>query len=345
MLEISLIVNLRGDDFSNNADRQIFICHESHHPGEWVGRMLTTASYDAKKTKRPRLKVVGVGGAGCNVLLDSSFENIAVCTSNDHVRQIPESKRLVINEKHLSILQSTDARTLASIDYRLKDMILEAIGESEILYICAGLGGETGTYVAPAIAHICRRMSDFIVMSLALPFSVEGRDRRNLASRGLLNALYASDMVIVYENDRLLRTAPHLPLYNAFRFMDEVMLLPALGMERALTREDLHDLRAMFSSFKHAVFCVGTAVSSQELLALYNALDSPWCSYSIENVGAVLLIISSEKIDDFLIKRISEETERRLPKASIKCACYADPSLKGKVRVAALLGTPPQPLS
>ncbi|MCQ5375003.1 MAG: hypothetical protein NO474_00160 [Methanomassiliicoccales archaeon] len=306
--------------------------------------MLTTLSSDAK-IKHPRLKVIGVGGAGCNILLDSHFENIAICTSNDHVRQIPESKRLVIDEKHLSILQGTNPRTLASIDYQLKEMIQEAIGESEILYICAGLGGETGTYVAPAIAHICRRMSDFIVMSLALPFSVEGRDRRNLASRGLLNALHASDVVIVYENDRLLRAAPHLPLYNAFRLMDEVMLFPALALERAITIEDLHELRAMFSSFKHAVFCVGTAVSSQEHLALYNALDSPWCDYSIEKVGAVLLIISSEKIDDFLIKRISEEAKRKLPKASIKCVCYADPSLRGKVRVAALLGTPPQATS
>ncbi|MDH7507924.1 MAG: hypothetical protein QHH00_00805 [Methanomassiliicoccales archaeon] len=321
--------------------QQIFISLEFHHGGEQVGRMLTTASCDAEVTRRPRLKVVGVGGAGCNVLLDSSFENIAVCTSNDHVREVPESRRLVIDDRQLSMLQGTDPRTLSSIDHQLKEMILESIGDSEILYICAGLGGETGTYVAPAIAHICRRKSDFIVMSLALPFSVEGKDRRNLASRGLSSALNASDMVIIYENDRLLRTAPYLPLSKAFKLMDDIMLFPAFGMEKALTVGDLHDLRAMFSQFKRTVFCAGMAGSSQELLALQRALDSPWCGYSVEQVGAVLLMISSDCIDDFLIKSISDETERRFPKASIKSVCYADSSLRGNVRVMALLGTPP----
>ncbi|MBM4237765.1 MAG: hypothetical protein FJ151_04695, partial [Euryarchaeota archaeon] len=213
----------------------------------------------AGEARKPSIKVVGVGGAGCNAIASSSFESAAICTSIGHFKHIRTSKRFLLSEEQLLFLRDTDPRAIASIDHEWKDALVRTVGEADLIFVFTGLGGETGSFAAPAVSQICRKLSSLVITSIALPFSVEGKDRQRMAMLGLTHAFDSSDMTITYPNDCLLKMVPNLPFRKAFSIMDDIMMIPPMEMERVLTVEDLHRVRTAFSSSRHTRLGVGAA--------------------------------------------------------------------------------------
>jgi len=230
-----------------------------------------------ERKTRPRVKVVGVGGAGCNAVASSCFESISICTAAEHFKRLRTHRRVLLSEEQLLFMRDTAPQTIASIDYDWKDQVRETIGEADMIFLFTGLGGETGSFVTPIVSQICRKLCRMVVASIALPFSVEGSQRRKVAIGGLSHLLGTSDMAITYPNDSLLKIAPNLPLMSAFSVLDNMMMIPPAEMEKVLTVEDIHDLRTSFAGAKQARFGMGVGEGDErELKAVNEAFASPW---------------------------------------------------------------------
>lgn len=298
---------------------------------------------DSYTFKRPIAKIIGIGGAGCNVIHNAPLESIAICTMNDHLRPIACRKCIKISKNDLEILKSSDLRVVPGLHYELKSAISDMLGESNIIYICAGLGGETGTIVAPVVSSLCKKFSDLIIMALAFPFSVEGKDRHQLAMKGLVSASQTADLIIIYENDRLLRVVPYMSLHDALEYINEAMMMPLLDLVASTTVRDLCDIRNMFSSSKYAVMCSGKISPVKMLDDLYLILKNPWGKYLYDSVDVALLIISAKIFDNLAVNTILEETKRIFSRAEVKFYYHDDKNLDDALRVTVLLGSSKYP--
>ena len=185
---------------------------------------------------KPRLKVVGVGGAGCNAVSGCGFESVGMYRSRDDVRNLSTHRRLMLTEEHFRFVKSTSPRLLSTLDHECPKNMKEIIGETDLIFVFTGLGGETGSFVTPGVAQICKRLSHLVIVSVVLPFSMEGIERRTLSSTALSNVADASHVTISYPNDGLLEVAPNLPLHKALKIMDEIMVDPPVRAQSGIVR-------------------------------------------------------------------------------------------------------------
>ncbi len=288
---------------------------------------------------RPRIKVVGVGGAGCNVVAEAPLDSVVVCSHEEGTSGRIKS-RCVLTKEHVRMFKTTSPQMLTAVGGNLKDGLFGGIGEADMMFLFTGLGGETGSSVTPALAHICRRYAKLVVVSAALPFAVEGGERHYLASQAMERLLEHSDMVITYANDSLLKIAPNLPLRKAFSAMDMIMMAPVIELANSLTLDDLHVVRSDFASCKR--IRVGIGISGgldRELHAVEEAFTSPWFDFDLSQVKAALVIVSASYADEKMQEKISRDVSFRLPSARVRYSGRADPGLGEKVRVLVLLGT------
>ncbi len=287
----------------------------------------------------PRIKVVGVGGAGCNIVSDSGMESVAVLTEKDRLES-HSAKKCVLTRDHIRLLRTTAPQMFSAIGGDLKGGLFGGIGEADLMFLFAGLGGEMGSHVTPALANICRKQCKLVVVSAALPFSVEGGERRYTANQAIERILEHSDMVISYSNDSLLKIAPNLPLRKAFGAMDMIMIAPVLDLARTLTLEDLGNLRQVFSSCKRVRVGIGISGGlDRELRAVEEAFTSPWFDFDMKEAKASLIIISASFADAAMQERIAKDISYRLPNARVRFAGRIEEDLGERIRVMVLLGT------
>ena len=299
----------------------------------------------AETKTRPRVKVVGVGGAGCNIISDSDIEAVAVCKSDEPGGSLRTEKKCLLSRDHIKLLRTTSPQMFTTIGGTLKSGLFSAIGEADLMFLFTGLGGETGSSVTPALANIARKQCKLVVVSAAMPFSVEGGERRHFASTSMERVMEHSDIVISYQNDSLLRIAPNLPLRKAFTVMDTIMMAPVVELASALTVEDLVQVRSDFASCKHVRCGIGICGGmDRELKAVSEAFTSPWFDFDLASVKAALVIVSSDDIDGGMADKMAKDVAFRVPNARVRYATRVDEGLSGKVKAVVLLGFgPPRP--
>ncbi|MFW5914504.1 MAG: hypothetical protein ACOCSO_01795 [Thermoplasmatota archaeon] len=286
--------------------------------------------------RKPTIKVVGVGGAGCNALGESPFETLAICTPEEDTRQLRADGRVLLKEEHLEFLRETPPRTVRSIRYELKDQISRVLGEPDLVFLFAGLGGDAGSYAAPMVANLCKKQASLCISSVALPFSVEGKDRQEVALCSVTHITESSDITITYPNDHLLKMVPNLPLRKAFGVMNSIMMAPVMELEKVLTVSDLEQVRKSFIYSQYARLGMGTGKGP--LKAVDDAFTSPWFDFEGERVMSALVTVSMSEVEEDLVKEVLEDLSHRIPYARISHSSIEDPSLEGKIKVMLLLG-------
>jgi cell division protein FtsZ len=177
-----------------------------------------------------------------------------------------------------------------------------------------------------------------VIVSAALPFSVEGRGRQEVASNTLPEVIDSANLTITYPNDGLLKMTPNLPLRRAFKVMDEIMLIPAMELASVLTRDDITDLRTDLNRSKHMRFGMGQGSGiRREELAVADAFTSPWLEFPLNSVGLAIVVISASEVDTYSVKAVTDHLSVRIPNAKIRYAIKNDPSLVNNLRVMLLL--------
>ena len=189
-------------------------------------------SFQFNEQQKASIKVIGVGGAGCNAvntMIASKLENVDFIVANTD-RQALERNRSPIKvqlgdkvTKGLGAGSNPEIGRSAAIEDI--DRIKDTIEGSDMVFIAAGMGGGTGTGAAPIIAQAARSLGILTVGVVTKPFLFEGKVRSRLADEGLKSLEENVDSLIVIPNEKLFSLADRrLTLLDGFKMADEVLL-------------------------------------------------------------------------------------------------------------------------
>jgi cell division protein FtsZ len=250
-----------------------------------------------------RLKVVGVGGSGCNALARMiearihGVEFIAVNTDAQALHNSPASVKVHIGKsltRGLGAGMNPEVGRQAAVD--TKEEIQAALRGADMVFVASGLGGGTGTGAAPVIADIAREMGALTVGVVTKPFMFEGNARTRIAEEGLSILREKVDSIIVIPNDRLLSIIDRkTPMLEAFQIVDDVLRQGVQGISDLITRHDMinadfNDVKKVMANSGSALMGIGVASGDDRAIeAAKMAINSPLLDVSIEGAKGVLL--------------------------------------------------------
>lgn len=310
------------------------------------------------KESEPKVYVVGCGGSGCNTL-NRLFElhvdgalTIAANTDARHLLTVKADKKILLGK------QLTKGRGCGSYPECGEKAAEEAVNDikkniedASMVFVTCGLGGGTGTGTAPVVARIAKKdLNALTVAIVTMPFTSEGKTRRENAIKGLEKLKRSVDTLILIKNDKLLSLAPDLPLNTAFKISDEVLAgsvknITELITKAGLVNVDFADLMTVLKDAGYAVIGVGEAtadVDKQERakIAIETALNSPLLDVDISTAKRALInIVGGEDLSLREVEYIVGETAKRIaPDAHIIFGARTEPNLKkSTIRVLVVL--------
>lgn len=250
-----------------------------------------------------RISIIGVGGGGCNTINRmerqgiKSARTVAINTDNLHLRSIQAQKKVLIGR---TITNGLGAGGFPEVAEKCVEAsraeLKEMIGENELVFLTAGLGGGTGTGAAPTIAQIAREQGAVVVSIVTTPFSLE-RARVKKAEWGLQRLAEASDTVVVIDNNRLVSYAPNIPINDAFNLADAITAKAVRGitetiMNPSLMNIDYADVKSVMEKGGISLISMGEAVGQNRIEKLaHNTLEHPLLDVSYEGAKGALLHI------------------------------------------------------
>lgn len=293
------------------------------------------------------ITVVGCGGAGGNTI-DRMMEEgihgaqlVAANTDVQHLVQIESDIKILIGKQKTrgrgagSVPQVGEEAALES-----QDEIRDSIQGSDMVFVTAGLGGGTGTGSAPVVAKAARDIGALTIAIVTTPFTAEGEVRRTNAEAGLERLRNVADTVIVVPNDRLLDSVGKLPVRQAFKVADEVLMRSVKGITELITKPglvnlDFADVRTVMEKGGVAMIGLGESDSDSKAQdAVKNALRSPLLDVDIGNANSALVNVTGGA--DMSIEEaegvVEEIYDRIDPEARIIWGTSIDERLEGGMR-------------
>jgi len=262
------------------------------------------------KREGARIKVIGVGGAGGNVvqtMIASQLSGVDFIVANTDMQALEKNKsevKIQLGEKltrGLGAGANPDIGRQAAIESC--EVIAEALENVDMVFITAGMGGGTGTGAASVIADIARQQGVLTVGVVTRPFSFEGRKRSLHAELGISALREKVDTLIVIPNDKLLTVSDRdTPILNTFRKVDEVLLQAVQGISdlinvHGLINLDFADIRTVMFEKGVAIMGVGSAQGEDRVVnAVKQAISSPLLDdISISGAKGVIINVTGDK--------------------------------------------------
>ena len=254
-------------------------------------------------TGRARIKVIGVGGAGNNAVnrmieagIDAA-EYFVVNTDSQILALSPCQNKIQIGSaltKGLGAGADPDIGRAAAEES--KEELTEAIKDTYLLFITAGMGGGTGTGAAPVIAKIARDMKILTVAVVTEPFGFEGKKRMENTVKGLENLKKYVDTLIIIPNDKIKTVvAKNTPMREALRVADEILKQGIKGIAElivnpSLINLDFADVKTILKDKGIAHLGVGVAKGENRIIeAVRVAVNCPLLETTIEGARGVIL--------------------------------------------------------
>ncbi|MFC7006737.1 cell division protein FtsZ [Halalkalicoccus salilacus] len=311
------------------------------------GQMTDEELRNVLEDLQTNITVVGCGGAGGNTVNRMEEEGIhgaklvAANTDVQHLVEIESDTKILLGEQKTrgrgagSLPQVGEEAALES-----QDEIYDAIQGSDMVFVTAGLGGGTGTGSAPVVAKAARESGALTIAIVTTPFTAEGEVRRTNAEAGLERLRDVADTVIVVPNDRLLDAVGKLPVKQAFKVADEVLMRSVKGITELITKPglvnlDFADVRTVME--KGGVAMIGLGESDSESKAkdsVKSALRSPLLDVDISGANSALVNVTGGS--DMSIEEaegvVEEIYERIDPDARIIWGTSVDEELEGAMR-------------
>ncbi|MDE1855405.1 MAG: cell division protein FtsZ [Candidatus Micrarchaeota archaeon] len=302
----------------------------------------------------PQIKIVtiGVGGAGNNTvnrLLKvgvKGTELVAVNTDVTHFKIVDDRIKKVLIGK--TITKGLGAGGDPSIGLKAaevdRQVLEEVLANSQLVFLCAGMGGGTGTGAAPVIAQIAKEAGAIVVAMVTYPFDLE-RVRKVKAEEGIQQLRKYCDSVVIVDNNRLVRLVPNLPMNEAFAVADDVLAKAIGGLVWTITQPsliniDFADVRAIMGSGDVGFISVGTGKGTDKVTsASESVLKNKLLDVDFENAKGALIHISgaSDLTLGDAIKAGEIITERMDPKATVKWGARIVPGYEGQLEIVAIV--------
>ncbi|MFW5916857.1 MAG: cell division protein FtsZ [Halorubrum sp.] len=312
-----------------------------------TGMMTDDELQDVLQDLQTNITVVGCGGAGGNTVNRMTEEGIhgaklvAANTDVQHLVNIEADTKILMGQ------QKTQGRGAGSLPQvgeeaaiESQEEIQDAIDGSDMVFVTAGLGGGTGTGSAPVVAKAARESGALTIAIVTTPFTAEGEVRRTNAEAGLERLRDVSDTVIVVPNDRLLDAVGKLPVRQAFKVSDEVLMRSVKGITELITMPglvnlDFADVRTVME--KGGVAMIGLGESDSDSKAqdsVKSALRSPLLDVDISGANSALVNVTGGT--DMSIEEaegvVEEIYDRIDPDARIIWGTSVDDALEGEMR-------------
>jgi cell division protein FtsZ len=257
----------------------------------------------------PLIKVVGVGGAGCNAVTRMATEKIAgvqlvaVNTDGQALLHVAADIQIRIGDKLTKGLGAggDPARGLRAAE-ESRDELKEAVRGAEMVFVTAGMGGGTGTGASPVVAEVARETGALTIGVVTKPFSFEGTKRAARAEEGIAALQEKVDTLIIIPNDRLLAICdPKASLEDAFRTADDVLRQGIQGISEVITLPgiinlDFADVRRIMSEAGPALLAIGRGRGETRAAdAARAAITSPLLEVDIRGARGVLFNVVGGK--------------------------------------------------
>ncbi|NWF57456.1 MAG: cell division protein FtsZ [Syntrophaceae bacterium] len=265
------------------------------------------------------LKVVGIGGGGCNAvntMIKSGLMGVEFIGANTDAQALSACSAPIKVQLGAHLTKGLGAGANPEIGRNAiledRDRVREILAGADMVFITAGLGGGTGTGGAPILASIAKEVGALTVAVVTKPFLFEGKKRHHQAEEGLKELRKNVDTLITIPNQRLLNIAgKEMPLLEAFRKADEVLLQAVQGISDLITVEglinlDFADVRTVMSEMGMALMGTGAGNGEKRAVeAAQRAISSPLLE-DITITGARGILISVTGGPDLGIYEVNE---------------------------------------
>ncbi len=253
-----------------------------------------------------KIKVVGVGGGGCNAVSRmfreriQGVEYVAVNTDAQALMRSDVPLRIRMGERLTRGLGvgGDPEKGRESAD-ESREEVLEALTGSDMVFVAAGMGGGTGTGAAPVVAEIAREVDALTIGVVTKPFGFEGSKRRKLAEEGIARLKDKVDTLIIIPNDRLFAVCDEkVTMENAFKLADDVLRQGVQSIAELVTvpgevNLDFADIRSVMSNAGPAWMAIGHGVGEHKAVdAARQAVTSSLLDVSIDGARGILFNIT-----------------------------------------------------
>lgn len=300
---------------------------------------------------RVRIAVIGVGGAGCNCanrLMKNGIKSakvIAINTDSKHLNMIDAHKKILIGKtitRGLGAGGDVDlARKCAESD---REFLKKELGENELVFLAAGMGGGTGSGASPVIAQLAKKEGAIVVAIVTYPFALE-RVRLRKAQEAIQELVKVADTTIVIDNNRLTAYAPNLPINKAFELADSITARAVTGisdtiMFPSLINVDFADVKAVMEGAGLAMISLGEGNGIDRVEAVVkDTLEHPLLDVDYEDAKGCMMHLEGGPdltLGD-AIKVGEKLTASFNPDANVKIGARVNPAFTEKIRVTAII--------
>ncbi|MDA1313124.1 MAG: cell division protein FtsZ [Acidobacteria bacterium] len=307
-------------------------------------------TFDEAGTANTRIKVFGVGGAGCNAvnrMIEAGVEGVtftAINTDDQALRASNAEFKLQLGSRlTLGRGAGSDPEVGRAAALEDTEQLIELLGDADMVFVTAGLGGGTGTGAAPIVASLANELGALTVAVVTKPFAFEGRQRMAVAEKGLAELAEAVDTVITIPNERLIEVVERgTSFFESFRIADDILRQAVQGISDIITipgiiNRDFADVRTIMHGMGYAV--MGTAVAegpNAAIDAARKAVSSPLLEDAgIEGARGLLISITGSSIlglhDVHEASSVIQKTAD--PEANIIFGAVLDESMGDKIKI------------
>ena len=297
------------------------------------------------------IKVFGVGGGGSNMVSwlykkgIKGAEIIAANTDKQHLDITNSDKKVLIGREITRGLgcggfPNKGAEAAQESMQAIKDILKG----TDMVFVCAGMGGGTGTGAAPVIAQAAKELGSIVIGTVTMPFKIE-RARIDKAEFGLQQLRQVSDTVIVIDNNRLVQIAGNLPVQQAFAVANELIATMIRGIVEtiavpSLVNLDYADVKAIMTNGGVAAIGVGASDTTNRVdEAVKGALSNPLLEISYK--GATGALIHIEGGPDMTLDEVSRAgelvTESLDADANVIWGARVSEEMKGKLTIMTII--------
>ncbi|PJB99283.1 MAG: cell division protein FtsZ, partial [Candidatus Nealsonbacteria bacterium CG_4_9_14_0_8_um_filter_35_12] len=302
-----------------------------------------------KKTK-PKIKVVGIGGSGCNAILrmaKAKIEGVELVAINTDLQDLKKSRadfKIRIGKnltKGLGAGMNPEIGKEAAREQ--KEEIKEVLKDADMVFITYGAGGGTGSGAGPVIAEISKNLGVLTVAIVTKPFSFEGIFRKQIAKKSLEELKEKVDSLISISNDKLFSVLnPNISLNSAFWACDDILRQAVQGISDLIVlpgiiNVDFASVKSVLKNSGTALFGIGLAEGEKRAQeAALKAINSPLLDRSCKGAKGILFNVAGGR--DISLSEIEEVakiiTKEVNPEAKIIFGAVQSENLKkGEIKV------------
>ncbi|MFH0913742.1 MAG: cell division protein FtsZ [Chloroflexota bacterium] len=296
-----------------------------------------------------KIKVVGMGGAGCNAITRMvreqirGVEFIAMNTDVQHLEITEAAVRIALGERCTRGLGAGGDHIMGrKAADESRDEIKQVLSGADMVFIAAGMGGGTGTGSAPVAAEIAKASGALTIAVVTKPFSFEGARRAQVAEQGIMDLLAKVDTLIIIPNDRLFELCDQkTSVDGAFKMADEVLFHGVQAIAEVVTvpgliNLDFADIRTIMKDAGPAWMSIGHGSGQNRAIdAAKQALASPLLDVSVSGARGVLFnVAGGSSLTLFEVNDAAEVIRQAIdPDANVIFGVVSDPRLNNEVRL------------